>query len=68
MDGTKPWWQSKTMWAGLVGLLFNTYAALAVIFPDAHFPAVPAWVITIIDALLGGGVMAFRKAATTVIE
>lgn len=63
---TKPWYESKTMWAGLITLLLNTYAALPGIF-GLKLPEIPATVIAVIDALLGGLVLHGRVTATTKI-
>lgn len=63
---TKPWYESKTMWAGLVTLLLNIYAALPGVF-GAHLPEIPATIIAVIDALLGGLVLHGRATAKTTI-
>lgn len=64
---TKAWWQSKTMWAGLIALLLNIYAALPGIF-GFTLPEIPATIIAVIDAALGGLVLHGRATATTQIK
>lgn len=57
---TKPWWQSKAIWTGVVGLLVVIYNAIPTFLP-IPLPPVPEWVLGILAAL---GV-SFRASATT---
>lgn len=70
----KDWYTSKTIWAGILGVVFGIYdAATALLIQGCasdpvglcyHLPAIPAWVFTI---LAGFGIYG-RKTATTVIK
>ena len=71
---TKKWYTSKTMWAGILGVVFGLYDAATGLFVAGctsdpvglclHLPVIPAWVFTALAAL---GVYG-RKTATTVIK
>jgi hypothetical protein len=62
MMPTKPWWQSKAMWAGVIGLGIVIWNALPTFLP-VHLPAVPEWLLGILAALGLYG----RATATTKI-
>ena len=49
MDGTKPWYQSKTLYAVTITGLIGIYMSL--IQAGVHLPAIPAWLITILSAM-----------------
>lgn len=49
LDGTKPWYTSKTIWASIVSGLIGTY--LALIQQGIHLPSIPAWLITLLGAI-----------------
>lgn len=49
MDGTKPWYQSKTIWANVVTGLIGVY--LSLITSGVHLPAIPSWVITLLSSI-----------------
>lgn len=49
LDGTKPWYQSVTIWSSIVSGIVGTYISL--IAGGAHLPAIPGWVITILSAV-----------------
>lgn len=48
MDGTKPWYQSKNVWTGVVTVLVAAYGTAAVAF---KLPAIPEWIFTILGAI-----------------
>lgn len=48
MDGTKPWYQSKNIWAAVVTAVVGLYMSLA---PQFHFPAIPEWIFTLLGAV-----------------
>lgn len=58
MDGTKPWYTSRTIWAVSVSGMIGIYMSL--IQAGVHLPQIPAWVITLLSAV---GVYT-RSAAT----
>ena len=58
---TKPWYLSKTIWAGIVGVLIVAYNAASTSF---GLPAIPEWVF----ALLGAFGIYSRTTATTLIK
>ena len=57
---TKPWYQSKTIWAGVVAAMLGVYNSIAAV---KKLPPVPDWVYTILGAI---GVYS-RATADTVI-
>jgi hypothetical protein len=61
MDDSKKWYQSKTIWTGIITGLLALYNSIA---PGFHIPAVPEWVYAFLGAL---GVYT-RATATTTIE
>jgi hypothetical protein len=61
MDGTKPWYQSKTIWSGVVAALISIYNTVGAV---KGLPVVPDWVYTILAAI---GVYS-RTTATTTIQ
>jgi hypothetical protein len=67
MDTTKPWYQSRTIWANIITFLIGVYGLVgANLSGTFHFvlPAIPAWLITILSAI---GVYG-RANATTEIQ
>lgn len=48
LDGTKPWYQSKTIIASIVTAVMGLYLAIA---PQFHWPTVPEWLFTILGAI-----------------
>lgn len=48
MNETKSWWQSKTVWAGVVAVALAAYNAASVNF---GLPPVPEWVYGILGAV-----------------
>lgn len=49
MDGTKPWYMSKNIWANVVTGLIGIYMSL--IANGVHLPGIPAWLLTILGAI-----------------
>lgn len=60
---TKPWYLSKGIWVGVLGLLIVVYNAVPEFLPIT-LPQIPEFVLGILAAL---GVR-FRQTATTVIR
>ena len=48
MDGTKKWYQSKTIWTSIITGLLGLYISLQ---PQLGWPGVPAWLLTILGAI-----------------
>ena len=48
MPETKPWYQSKTIWAGIVAGLLGIYNSIAM---AKGLPPCPEWVYTILGAI-----------------
>lgn len=66
MEGTKPWWQSKAVWMGVIAVLVAVYNAI--IDPlltnfNLHLPLIPDWIYSILAAF---GIY-FRTTATQTI-
>lgn len=59
MDNKK-WWQSKTVWAGVVAVILAAYGTAAAQF---GLPPIPEWVFGILGAL---GVYGRATANTTI--
>ena len=70
MDDSKKWWQSKTILLGLVMALINIYEALApALVPfGVSLPPIPGIGITVLNAILGGGIIYTRNIATKIIK
>ena len=50
MDSTKKWYQSKSIWTGVVAVLIGLYGLLqANLIPT--LPPIPEWVFTILGAV-----------------
>lgn len=60
MNETKPWYQSKGVWTGVVTGVLGIYISVA---PGLHLPVVPEWIF----ALLGGLGIYTRVSADTKI-
>jgi hypothetical protein len=50
------WWQSKTIWSGLIILILNFYFGLDEIFLGS-LPDIPPFVLAILNAIFGTGVL-----------
>lgn len=61
MDDTKKWWESKGVWAGVIGIIVVAYNQA---IPTFHLPAIPQWILGILSA---AGLYA-RITATAAIE
>ena len=61
---TKPWYQSKTIWAGILAVLFAAYDAFRANLGPA-FPAIPEFVYGLLGAL---GIYGRASATTTVTK
>lgn len=48
MDGTKKWYASKGVWAGIVTGLLGIYATLVPVVP---LPPIPEWLFVILGAM-----------------
>lgn len=48
LEDTKPWYQSKTIWAGAVAALVGVYNSIAAV---KALPPIPDWVFTILGAI-----------------
>lgn len=48
MDGTKPWYQSKNIWAAVTVGLLGIYNAIAL---AKNLPPVPEWAYTLLGAI-----------------
>lgn len=48
MTDGKKWYQSKTVWTGIVTAVMGAYLSLQ---PQFGWPAIPDWVFTILGAL-----------------
>lgn len=66
MEDKKKWWESKTVWQGVAMALINIYEAVSQVGPSIGFslPAIPGLAITILNAILGGGIVYTRTTAT----
>ena len=60
---TKPWWQSKTVWAGVIGVLVVAYNAFREqLMPGA--PVIPEWILGLLASIgVYGRVSATTKVA-----
>ena len=66
---SKPWYTSKTIWAGIAVFAINAYVglvALLLLF-GINLPQIPAILYTVLHLLLGVTVVNSRATATTVI-
>lgn len=48
LDNTKPWYQSKTIWAGVIAALVGVYNSVAAV---KALPAIPDWVFSLLGAI-----------------
>lgn len=62
METVKPWWQSLTMWAGIVAFIYGVLGMF-----DIQFGVEQSVVVDTIMALVGAVVMYGRKRATAEI-
>lgn len=60
---TKDWWKSKTVWAGVVGVLIVVWNAVREMLAPG-LPSIPEWVLALLASL---GVYG-RVAAKTAIK
>jgi hypothetical protein len=67
---TKKWWESKTIWAGIITFLLNAYvlAMPVVALFGVALPPIPEILITIITAIFGTIVIYGRASATKTIS
>jgi hypothetical protein len=61
---TKPWYQSKGVWAGVIGLLVVIWNAIPAFFPAGHLPPIPEWILGVLASIGLYG----RVSATTAIK
>lgn len=67
VENSKNWYQSKTIWTGVVTILIAVYQVVVPLLASSFgivLPAIPEWLFVILGAL---GIYA-RKTATTVIK
>lgn len=64
MTKTKPWWQSKTIWAGVIMGLVGGYNIAA---QQLGSPPIPAMAVEIIGMFFGGVAINGRAKADTKI-
>ena len=48
--GTKPWYQSKGMWAGVIGLGVVIWNAVPTFLP-VHLPPIPEWILGVLASI-----------------
>lgn len=48
MTGTKPWYQSKTVWTGIAGMAYAAYSYGAASF---GWPPIPEFIVAVLGAL-----------------
>jgi len=62
---TKKWYESKTIWSGIIAILiavYNTVRPLLAQYFGVYLPEIPDWVYTILGALgIYGRVVADKK-------
>ena len=63
MEQSKNWWQSKTIWYTVLGVLFNGYNVAAQ-SSGGQLPVLPDWAVLALNAILGGGAINGRITAT----
>ncbi len=63
MNGSKPWWQSRTVWGGILTVLLGAYLGLDEVINV--LPDIPEWVMGILGSLFGISVVNGRVRATT---
>lgn len=62
MDGTKPWYQSKGVWVGVVSVVLAAYGTAAVQF---NLPHIPEWIFSLLGA---AGIYSRVTADTKIIS
>lgn len=70
MDGSKKWWQSQTIWAGVIALIRGIYQVAQVtlpLFTSVHLPPIPPVADAILGSALGTTVIHGRYTADTTI-
>lgn len=68
---TKKWWQSKTIWGGIIGVILSVYQALVVAMAanfNINLPMISSEMLIAFISLLGFLGIVFRKTTTTVVE
>lgn len=70
MENKKQWWKSKTVWQGVAVAIINAYAIAEPIAAQfGHpLPPIPGSTITLLNAVLGGGIVYTRMTATQQIK
>lgn len=67
MDGTKKWYKSTTIWAGIYAALRGIYGIVQTVLAPMfgwHLPNIPPIVDSIIGSIVGGAVIEGRSTAT----
>lgn len=70
MDGTKPWYKSQTLWAGIAVFVRGIYQVAQIALPmftSVHLPPIPPTFDAILGSILGGAVVQGRYTATQTI-
>ena len=69
MDGTKKWYASKTIRAGLLAILLGVYNGLVALAPQLGWslPPIPEWLNAILVGIVGGEAVRGRLTADTKI-
>lgn len=68
---TKNWWESKTIWSGIVVALRGIYQVLQFalpLFTPIHLPPIPPIADSIAGMVLGGAVVHGRYTADTTLQ
>lgn len=71
MDNSKPWYQSQTIWAGVVTGLRGIYIVLQTsVLPafNVHLPPIPPVADAVLGTVLGATVVHGRWTADSVIQ
>jgi hypothetical protein len=63
MTETQPWWQTRTIWVGLVTSLFGVLSAAGVLPPFIDAPLV----LDLAMGVLGAATVYFRAKATKMV-
>ena len=64
---SKPWYQSKAVWATLIGTLVSVYAVISGNFPTLHLPSInEGFLATMLSVLSALGLYGRVSATTTI--
>lgn len=70
MENSKRWWKSRTVWQGVAIAVINAYAIAEPIAAQFGYPLppIPGSTITLLNAVLGGGIIYTRMNTTKEIK